>query len=58
MKHKLTREIREWRNRKKKIARDGARTATALMADEATEDAVELDEDALDAWTEEDETSS
>jgi ribosomal subunit interface protein len=34
MKHKLTREIREWRDKRIKVARDGARAATALEADE------------------------
>ena len=34
MKHKLTRELREWRDKRVTRARDGARAATALEADE------------------------
>ncbi len=48
MKHKLTREIRSWREKRITVARDGARSATALHADD------NVSEEPFDDWIDED----
>ncbi len=52
MKHVLTRQIREWREKRTDAARDGARSATDLVADEMIID------NQVEDWSDEDEASS
>lgn len=48
MKHMLTREIRQWREKRITVARDGARSATALTEDD------NVPEEPFDEWVDED----